>query len=144
MPENKTKPTLQSVEAFLDAVENPKRRADGKTLCTMMEEITGQPPVMWGPSIIGFGKLHYKYESGHEGDMPLVAFSPRKHAITLYIMVNNENFKYLLEKLGKCKTSKACLYINNLKDVDENVLRELIDLSYKDMLNADHCTICKD
>ncbi|MDX2003563.1 MAG: DUF1801 domain-containing protein [Chitinophagales bacterium] len=144
MPENKTKPTEQSVDAFLDAVEHPRRREDGKAVCAMMQEITGKPPVMWGPSIIGFGKVHYKYDSGHEGDMPMVAFSPRRQALTLYVLTNHEAVNDLMPKLGKYKTSKACLYINNLRDVDQEVLRELIDRSYKAMFHADHCIVCKD
>ncbi len=141
MSENKTKATAQSVEAFLDAVENEKRRADGKAVCAMMQEITGEPPVLWGPSIIGFGKYHYKYASGHQGDAPMVGFSPRKQALTLYVLL--EPFPDLLAKLGKFKTSKACLYINSLKDVDEQVLRELIDRSYQTMLHTDHCIDCE-
>lgn len=144
MPENKTKPTSQTVEAFLASVVNVKRREEGIIVCAMMQEITGEPPVMWGPSIIGFGKYHYKYATGHEGDAPLVGFSPRKQALTLYVLVGENGFDDLMAKLGKFKTSKACLYINKLSDVNMDILRELIDRSYRAMLDSDHCMACKD
>ena len=144
MPENKTKPTSQTVEAFLASVVNVKRREEGRIVCAMMQEITGEPPVMWGPSIIGFGKYHYKYATGHEGDAPLVGFSPRKQALTLYVLVGENGFDDLMAKLGKFKTRKACLYINKLSDVNMDILRELIDRSYRAMLDSDHCMACKD
>ena len=131
MSENKTRPTDQDVTDFLNSVEHKTRREDGFALLEMMREVTGEDAVMWGSSIVGFGSLHYKYESGREGDMPLVGFSPRKQSLTLYIMPGDDDFEDMLSDLGKHKTSKACLYINNLADVDEDVLRSLIRRSYE-------------
>ena len=130
MSENKTKPTKASVKEFLDNVEHPTRKEDGFTLLKVMEEITGEKPTMWGPSIVGFGSVHYKYKSGREGDMPAVGFSPRKSSLSLYIMAGFGEYKHLLDKLGKHKIGKSCLYINKLADVDEDVLRKMIKASY--------------
>lgn len=124
MAETKTKPTAVSVDAFLEGVEHPVRRADGKLLRVMMERITGEPATMWGPSIIGFGSYHYRYESGHEGDSPRVAYSPRSANLVLYLGGFPE-YDALLGTLGKHKHSKACLYLNKLADVDLNVLEEI-------------------
>ena len=129
MSENKTRPTDQKVMEFLNSVEHKTRRADGLTLLKMMEEITGEDAVMWGSSIVGFGSYHYKYESGREGDMPLVGFSPRKQNLTLYIMAGFKRYEELLAKLGKHKTGKSCLYLNKLADVDQKVLREMVAAS---------------
>jgi len=126
MSDNKTVPTDAGVEDFLDNVEHPTRRKDGYRLLEIMSEITNEKPVMWGSSIIGFGLVHYKYESGREGDMPIVGFSPRKSSLSVYIMPSLDNHKPLLEKLGKHRTGVSCLYINRLDDVDESVLREII------------------
>ncbi len=131
--ELKTKETKSSVEKFLDAVEDKRKRDDAYTILDMMQKATKEPPKMWGPSIIGFGTYHYKYESGHEGDMCMIGFSPRKAALTLYILMGFEGYDELMEKLGKHKTSKACLYIKKLEDVDVKVLKELITLSVKYM-----------
>ena len=95
-----------------------------------MKTITGEEPKMWGSSIIGFGAYHYKYDSGREGDMPKVGFSPRKQSLTLYIMNGFDRYEELMEKLGKHKTGKSCLYVNKLADIDEGVLKELITLSF--------------
>jgi Domain of unknown function (DU1801) len=122
----KTKPTPVSVADFLEAVENPLRRADGKTICEMMARITGEQPRMWGPSIIGFGSYHYKYDSGHEGTMCRIGFSPRKAELVLYVLSGSEGEAELLAKLGKHKTGKSCLYIKRLSDVDEAVVEQLI------------------
>lgn len=129
MAENKTRPTAESVQAFLDGVENKRRREDGLALLHMMQEATGEEPVMWGPSIIGFGKYHYTYESGREGDSPVIAFSPRKASLTLYIDMDFDGYDALMDKLGKHTTSKACLYISKLADVDMDVLRKVIHKS---------------
>ena len=129
MAENKTKPTDASVDEFLEAVEHPVRRADGKALREMMERVSGEPAVMWGPSIVGFGFYHYRYESGHEGDMPRVGFSPRSANLVLYVGGFPE-YEALLAKLGKHKSSKACLYLNKLADVDESVLEEIVRRTY--------------
>jgi hypothetical protein len=131
MSEPKTKKHDASVEDFLSAVEHDTRRADGFTLLEMMREVTGEEPAMWGPSIIGFGSYHYKYESGREGDMPIVGFSPRKRSQSVYIMDGFEGYQDLLDRLGKHRTGKSCLYINKLADVDTDVLREIIRQSFE-------------
>lgn len=118
---------------FLNAVENEKRRTDALELNRIMTEITGDEPAMWGPNIVGFGIYSYTYASGHSGDWPMVAFSPRKQALTLYLMSGFARYDELLAKLGKHKTSKACLYINKLEDVNMNVLWELIVASVEFM-----------
>ena len=123
MPENKTKPTKVSVAAFVNAITDPARRADAKALVKLLQRATGEKPQMWGPSIIGFGSYHYKYESGREGDMPIVGFSPRKAATVLYGVAGSRE---LLPKLGKHTTGKGCLYIKKLKDVDEQVLETMV------------------
>lgn len=125
MAETKTKPTPVSVAAFIDAVENPVRRDDAKTVCAMFERITGEPPKMWGPSIVGFGSYHYKYDSGHEGDMCRLGFSPRKAELVLYILTSGPDEAEKLARLGKHKTGKSCLCIKKLSDVDMAVLEEL-------------------
>ena len=134
MSEQKTKPTKVKVEDFLDAVENPTRKKDGFELLRIMKEITKEKPVMWGPSLVGFGTYHYKYKSGREGDWPLVAFSPRKQNLSVYIMPGFEEFDDLLGKLGKHRIGVGCLYIDKLADVDISVLRDLIAKSYEKMV----------
>jgi hypothetical protein len=129
MSENKTRPTTVRVEDFLNAVEHPTRKRDGFELLKIMKEITKKKPVMWGPSIIGFGSYHYKTKSGREGDMPKTGFSPRKANLTVYIMLGFEEFHDLLGKLGKHKLGKSCLYINKLDDVDIDVLKQIIKRS---------------
>jgi hypothetical protein len=129
MPENKTKATKQSVAAFLAALTDETRRADAKVLVKLMQAATGEKAVMWGPSIIGFGTHHYKYESGREGDTPLVGFSPRKAANVLYGLIGFDGANALLAKLGKHTTGKGCLYIKKLPDVDVKVLEALITRS---------------
>jgi hypothetical protein len=126
MAENKTKPTKLSVAAFIDALTDPARRADAKALVKMMQSAADEKPKMWGPSIIGFGNYHYRYESGREGDMPVIAFSPRKAATVLYGMTGFSEAASLLAKLGKHTTGKGCLYIKNLADVDQRVLEALV------------------
>ncbi len=126
MPDNKTKPTKLSVAAFIDALTDPLRRSDAKALIKLMQNAAGEKPQMWGPSIIGFGSCHYKYESGREGDMPLIAFSPRKTATVLYGLTGFGEAQALLAKLGKHSTGKGCLYIKKLADVDQHILETLI------------------
>jgi Domain of unknown function (DU1801) len=126
MAENKTKPTRMSVAGFIDALTDPIRRADARTLLKLMQNASGEKPKMWGPSIIGFGSYHYKYESGRKGDMPVVAFSPRKTATVLYGMTGFSEAAALLAKLGKHTTGKGCLYIKKLEDVDQQVLETLV------------------
>lgn len=129
--ESKTKATKISVTAFINAVENETRRRDAKTVLAMMKKITGEKPKMWGPTIIGFGKYHYKYDSGREGDMLLVGFSPRKANMVLYVLGSIAENDSLRKKLGKYKTGRSCLCINKLEDVDQKVLEMLIEKSYK-------------
>src|ERR1700730_2317017 len=125
MAENKTKPTKLSVAAFIDTITEPARREDAKALVKLMQSASGEKPKMWGPSIIGFGAYHYKYESGREGDMPLVAFSPRKAATVLYNLTGFKSSDALLAKLGKHSMGKACLNIKKFTDVDPAVLKEM-------------------
>ena len=125
--ETKTKPTKVSVDEFLSNVEPEQKRADSYALIKLMQKVTGEEPHMWGPTIIGFGTYHYKYESGHEGDAPIAGFSPRAQALTLYLMPYFvEQAEPLLNKLGKFKASKGCLYVKKLADVDMAVLEELV------------------
>jgi hypothetical protein len=124
MAETKTKPTQVSVDSFIDAVADPVRREDAKTIRTMMERITGEPARMWGPSIIGFGSYHYKYDSGHEGDACRLGFSPRKAELVLYVLTGAPEQQAQLARLGKHKTGKSCLYVKKLADVDMSVLEE--------------------
>ena len=134
MSELKTKPTSQDPREFLNAVEPPEKRRDSLALLEAMESITGEQPVMWGPSIVGFGSYHYKSErSRQEGDWPLVAFSPRKQNLTLYIMAGNQENHDLLARLGKHTSSVGCLYIKRLADVDQAVLAALIEASFSHM-----------
>ena len=125
MAKNKTTETESSVAEFIEAVPDAAKRADSYEIIRLMQEKTGFEPKMWGPSIIGFGSYHYKYDSGHEGDAPLVGFSPRSSAITLYILGFPDS-EERLAALGKHKSSKACIYIKRLKDVDINVLSDMI------------------
>jgi Domain of unknown function (DU1801) len=124
--QNKTKPTKLSVLAFIDALTDQTRRTDAKELVKLMKRASGEKPQMWGPSIIGFGSYHYRYDSGREGDMPLVGFSPRKSATVLYNVAGSNDSKTLLAKLGKHTTGKGCLYIKKLADVDREVLESLV------------------
>jgi len=126
MAENKTKATEQSVPAFISALTDETRRADAKALTKMMQSVTGEKPKMWGPSIIGFGSYHYTYESGREGDMPVVGFSPRKAATVVYGAIGFGGADALLATLGKHTTGKGCLYIKKLADVDAKVLETLV------------------
>jgi hypothetical protein len=127
MAEPKTKPTEADVDSFLNGVADARQRADAFRVLEIMKEITGKPPRMWGPTMVGFGQYHYVYASGHEGDTFLTGFSPRKGALTLYFTgCLEERFADQLAKLGKVKTGKGCLYIKSLADVDLAVLREMI------------------
>jgi hypothetical protein len=133
MAEIKTKPTKSSVASYLNAVSDAQRKQDAKQIDAWMEEISGEKARLWGPSIIGYGSYHYKYDSGHEGDMPRLAFSPRKNALVLYLMLGAEPVAKLLKKLGKYKSGKGCLYLRSLKDVDTEVLRNMIYTTLKYM-----------
>ena len=122
MAKIKTKPTKASVKDFINGVENEQKRKDSFKLVQIMKEISGEEPYMFGSSIVGFGSYHYKYNSGHEGDAPLIGFSPRKAAISLYVFTGLDEHKHLLENLGKYSMGKACIYIKKLEDIDEQTL----------------------
>ena len=126
MAENKTKASKSSVAAFIAALTDQTRRADAQALLKLMQSATSEKPKMWGPSIIGFGSYHYRYDSGREGDMPVIAFSPRKAATVLYNMGGFSGSEALRAKLGKHTTGKGCLYIKKLADVDQQVLETLV------------------
>lgn len=131
MNENKTQATGASVDGFLTAVEHPVRRRDGLRLLELMGSITGEKPQMWGPNIVGFGRYHYRYGTGREGDAAAVGFSPRKASLSLYGLTYGPEAAELLPRLGKHKTGAGCLYVNKLDDVDEAVLAELIRAGYR-------------
>ncbi len=131
--DRKTQKTTASVKTFLEGVANDGRRKDCLALSTLMEEITGEKPAMWGTSIVGFGAYHYEYRSGQQGDWPLVGFSPRKDNLTVYIAPGLANYKELLAKLGKHKASVGCLYLKSLDDVHLPTLKTLVRQSVKDM-----------
>ena len=130
MAENKTKATEASVDAFIRSLPE-NRRADAETLVKLMQAVSRQKPKMWGPSIVGFGSHHYRYESGREGDMPLICFSPRKNATVVYNMGSAD--KALLDKLGKHALSGSCLHIKKLSDIDVKVLKTLVSASLAKM-----------
>ncbi len=133
MAELKTRPTAENPQAFLNRIANDKTRADCLALATLMQEVTGAEPTMWGDSIIGFGSYHYRYPTGREGDWFLTGFSPRKQNITLYIMAGFDDADSLMARLGKYTTGKSCLYVKRLGDVDMAVLRELVTRSVEVM-----------
>ncbi|NBC67148.1 MAG: DUF1801 domain-containing protein [Bacteroidetes bacterium] len=126
MAGNKTKPTDQSVKAFINALNDEQKIADSNVLIDLMKEVTGCEPKMWGSSIIGFDQYHYKYESGREGDFLKVGFSPRKREFSIYLMCSFDKNESLMEKLGKHRTGKSCLYIKRLADINMDILRELV------------------
>ena len=129
MAQLKTQPNKQSITAYLNSIDPPQKREDSFAILKLMQEVTGEAPQMWGDSIVGFGRYHYKYASGREGDWFVTGFAPRKKSLTLYIMAGFDDYDDLMSKLGKHTTGKSCLYIKKLEDVDQNVLRELIKQS---------------
>jgi hypothetical protein len=129
----KTKPTGDSVADFLNKIPDAERREDCFTIAKLMEEVTGHKPKMWGPSIVGFGSYHYKYDSGREGDWMVTGFSPRKKDLTLYIMMGFEKHQDLMKQLGKHSTGKSCLYIKRLSDIHMPTLKKLIKTSVKEL-----------
>ena len=135
MAENKTKKTGASVTEFLKSIDDPKMRADAKKVAAMMRRATGKRARMWGSSIVGYGTYHYKYASGREGDFMVTGYSPRKQALSVYIIPGFSKFGPLMKRLGKYKTGKSCLYIKRLSDVDEKVLEKLIESSVREMRN---------
>lgn len=130
---NKTQPTRQDAAAFIEAIADPDKRADARVVDRIMREATGCEPRMWGSSIVGYGSYRYRYESGREGDWMITGFSPRKAALTLYIMPGFARFDALMGKLGRYTTGKSCLYVKRLEHVDLDVLRELVMASVADM-----------
>ena len=136
MAELKTKPSDESVEAFINSIDDEKKRKESFELIEMMMEVTGEKPRLWGGNIIGFGDYHYKYASGREGDWFKIGFSPRKQKFSLYFMTYLDNYESFLNKLGKFKTGKGCLYVNKLDDIDPDVLKEMIRTSVEDLLKG--------
>ena len=141
MAELKTKPTASSVTEFIAKVKDETTRKDCATLIKLMKRLTKKPPVMWGPTMVGFGSYHYVYASGHSGDSFLVGFSPRKPALTLYVTIV-DRYPALMKKLGKYKAGKSCVYVKSLADVDLTVLEELIEKSIVDLMKM-HKTVPK-
>ena len=133
MADNKTRPTGASVSALINAIEEPQRRADVRKVAAMMKKATGSRPKMWGESIVGYGSYRYRYDSGREGEFMITGFSPRKQALTIYIMPGFSRYDALMARLGRYRTGKSCLYLRRLADVDEDVLRQLITQSVADM-----------
>ncbi len=133
MAANKTQPSKASVTEFVDAIKPAEKRADARKIAAMMRRATGKRAKMWGPSIVGYGTYHYKYASGREGDFIVTGYAPRKQALTVYIMAGFSRYGSLMNKLGKYKTGKSCLYIKRLADVDEAILEKLINASVKYM-----------
>jgi hypothetical protein len=136
MAELKTKQNEENVNIFLKTIEDEQKRNDSLTILELMKKITGEEPKMWGASIVGFGSYHYKYASGREGDWFLTGFSPRKQAITLYMMDYVEKHQAVLENLGKFKHGKGCLYVKKLEDIDLEVLEKLIKISINELRKA--------
>ena len=136
MSDPKTRPTGQDVEQFLEGIADAQQREDSRTLVELISDATGEPPRMWGDSMVGFGSYHYRYASGREGDWPVTGFSPRKQNLTLYLSYGFEQHDDLLERLGRYKVGKACLYLKRLTDVDRSVLRELIRRSAEQVTRA--------
>ncbi|MFX1296129.1 MAG: DUF1801 domain-containing protein [Promethearchaeota archaeon] len=131
MAELKTKPNDQNVEEFLKKVENPRKRNDSFEILNLMREVTQEEPIIWGDSIVGFGSYHYKYASGREEDWFQIGFSPRKQSLTICIVPEIERFEDILNRLGKFRTGKSCLYINKLQDINLLTLKELMEKSVK-------------
>ncbi len=138
MTENKTQATTASVDDYISAIADELKRKDTQSLLDLLKKITGDAPVLWGDSIIGFGSYHYQYESGREGDMPLIGFSPRKREFAIYIMSGFEQLQAYLKKLGKHKTGKSCLYIKRLSDININALSELMKESVAIIKSEQH------
>ncbi|MGH3423862.1 MAG: DUF1801 domain-containing protein [Nocardioidaceae bacterium] len=128
---NKTQPTGADVQAFLDTVDDPVRRADADRLVEIMRDATGEHETMWGASIVGFGSYHYRYASGHEGDAPAIGFSPRRSAHSVYLVGQHGERAEMFERLGRHKLGKGCLYVKRVADVDETALRSLVDSSVR-------------
>lgn len=144
MAKIKTTYTAQNVSDFINSfVENEQKKADSWQLIKLFSDWSGAEPIMWGPSIIGFGNYHYKYASGHEGDAPVLSFSPRKDALTLYIYSDTEKNQQLLTQLGKYKKSKACIYVKKLSDIHIDILKEICLESIKFLGEQYECSVKK-
>lgn len=140
MSDMKTRPTRRSVRAFINAVEHPGRREDCQTLLPLFEKITGSKATMWGDKIIGFGSYHYRYASGREGDWPITGYSPGKQQLTIYVMPGFDNYQSLLDRLGRHRTGKSCLYLGRLANIDLAVLEQLVKRSVADMRKTWPCS----
>mgnify|MGYP003530781734 FL=1 len=136
--ENKTQASTANVDDFIASITDDAKRNDSQTLIDLLKKISVEPPVLWGENIIGFGSYHYQYESGREGDMPLIGFSPRKREFAIYIMSGFEQLQVQLAKLGKHKTGKSCLYIKRLSDIQINILEELMKESVTIIKSEQH------
>lgn len=139
MAKNKTVETQASVDAFIEAVDNESRRSDSRELVVLMQTITGHEPKMWGPSMVGFGSYHYRYASGREGDYFITGFSPRKTALSVYVMPGLERYEKQLARLGPHKTGKSCLYLKSLDTIDRGVLEEIVSDSVRVMHEQYDC-----
>ena len=140
MAKNKTVATAKRVDKFIDAVENPQKQRDCQEMIALMREVTGHEPRMWGSSMVGFGTYHYRYASGREGEFFLTGFSPRKSALTIYVMPGFDRYEKPLQKLGPHKTGKSCLYVKSLDVIDRDVLEEIIRDSVAYMRGKYDCT----
>lgn len=140
MSDLKTQPTQKNVKQFINSLTNEKRKQDAFELLELFEDITKQKAVIWGNSIIGFGQYHYKYKSGREGDWPVTGFSPRKQNLSIYVMLGFSRYQDLMNKLGKFKTGRSCLYVNKLEDIDIPVLTTLLQQSIADMKKHYPCS----
>jgi len=139
MTELKTKKNRRSAKAFIDSVQDERKRKDCREAMTMMRKVTGKQPKMWGDAIVGFGSYHYKYASGREGEFFITGLSPRKQNLTIYIMPGFSKYGSLMKKLGKHKTGKSCLYVKTLEDIDRGVLAELVEKSVLHMRQTYKC-----
>ena len=139
MADLKTRPGRASVSRFIDGIENEQRRRDCRTLMRMMKQVTGKRAVLWGGSIAGYGRYHYRYRSGREGDWFVTGFSPRKQYLTIYIMPGFEKYPDLMGRLGRYKTGRSCLYLRRLDDVDQEALAGLVARSVADMAGLYEC-----
>lgn len=133
MSQNKTTANAADPRAFIESIEHPTRRADGLVLLDLFAEVSGFEPVMWGGSIVGYGRYHYRYKTGREGDFLATGFSPRKANLSIYIMPGYQDYAEIMGRLGKHKLGKSCLYVNKLADIDLDVLRELIAAGLRDL-----------
>ena len=140
MAKNKTVATAKRVDKFIDAVENPQKQRDCQEMIALMREVTGHEPRMWGSSMVGFGTYHYRYASGREGEFFLTGFSPRKSALTIYVMPGFDRYEKPLQKLGPHKTGKSCLYVKSLDVIDRGVLEGIIRDSVAYMRGKYDCT----